>query len=165
MTKFSYQIEIDAAPEHVWGILADFGNVYKFSPGVTHSHSTSEAENGLGATRHCALAPAGSIEERIVGWEEGSRMDIEIYEGKGAPPFKKAVASIWLEPQGNGTVAFAKIDYEMKYGPVGAAMNALMVKNFLHKGFQGLLSGLKHYAETGEQVEGPRNIDFVAVPA
>lgn len=46
------------------------------------------------------------------------------------------------------------IEYSLKMGPVGALMDATLVKPQFSKGFGGLLAGLKHYTETGEQVDG-----------
>ena len=165
MKAVSYQIHVDAPTEKVWNILADFGGVYRYSPGVRSSHSTSQVNGGVGATRHCDLLPAGSVEERIVEWTEGQSYTLEIYEGKGTPPFKHAVATLKLKPEAGGTRVFASLDYSLKYGPVGAVMDKVMVQRFLDKGFQGLLSGLKHHAETGEEVESTSGIQFVAVPA
>jgi len=46
-----------------------------------------------------------------------------------------------------------------------ALMDAAMVNRFLNKGFQGLLAGLKHHAETGEEVRSGKGLEFAAVPA
>ena len=49
MTKVSAEIVIDAPAERVWEVLADFGSVYKWAPGVTESHSTSSNNSGADA--------------------------------------------------------------------------------------------------------------------
>ena len=166
MKTLSYKIDIDATPEVVWDIIADFGGVYRYSPGVKHSQTLSSHNQGLGADRICHLAPAGNIKERITEWNEGKSYTLEIYQGKGAPPVKKAYATLALEPGKNdGTVVTASLQYEMKYGPVGAAMDAALFGPFLAKGFTGLLAGMKHYAETGEEVSSPKGLQFVATPA
>jgi hypothetical protein len=51
--------------------------------------------------------------------------------------------------------------YELKYGPLGALMDRLMVRKAMSQGMEGLLAGLKHYSETGKQV----NLTAVAVAA
>ena len=52
MAHFSTQIRINATKEKVWEVLADFGGIYRWNPGVRHSYATSEAGHGLLATRH-----------------------------------------------------------------------------------------------------------------
>ena len=71
MTYIEKNIIIDAPKDAVWSTLADFGAIRNFHKGLKNSYSTSEANGGLGATRHCDLKPMGSIEERITRWEEG----------------------------------------------------------------------------------------------
>ena len=85
MSSMTYEIHVDAKPDHVWGIVADFGNIYKWSPGVKYSRSTSEASGGVGASRHCDLLPFGSVEEDILEWKEGESLTIEIVSGKKTP--------------------------------------------------------------------------------
>lgn len=163
--KLSYKIQVDASPEKVWDILADFGGVYKYSPGVRESHSLTTENSGVGAERICHLAPSGQVQERITEWHEGKDYSIEIYTGKGVPPFKHAIANLAVEPKNGGTEVTVTFDYDIKFGPVGAAAHAVMFGPFLNRGFQGLLSGLKKYAETGEVVQGAKGLEFDAVPA
>ncbi len=152
MTTITREIKIDASQEKVWEILADFGGIYKFNPGVSSSHSTSSANSGVGATRHCDLLPAGSVEERIFEWKEGQAYKVEIYSGKGTPPFKSAVGQLEAKPDGNGTLVRMRFEYSLKFGPIGALMDRLMVRSQFSKAIPGILAGLKHYAETGEEV-------------
>lgn len=164
MTQVAGEVRINAPREQVWEALADFGGIYKFNPTVPKSYSTSEANGGVGATRHCDLAVQGaSIEERIVEWQEGEKYAIEIYDGQKSPPFKSAVAQISVAEDGNGSVVRGKLDYELKYGPIGSLMDAVMVKSQFNNAWNGLFAGLKHYVETGEEVNGLDGLDLSAV--
>ena len=165
MSTVSYQIHIDAPVEKVWNVLADFGGTYIWNPGVNQSYSTSSKNGGFGATRHCDLKPAGSVEERIIEWNEGKDYTLEVYAGKGIPPFRKSLATFAVKPDGPGTIVTATVEYSLKYGPIGTLMNLFMVGPFVKKAFQALLAGLKHHAETGQEVKSARGLKFVAVPA
>ena len=147
------------------GGLADFGGIYKYSPGVRSSHSTSIENGGVGASRHCDLLPAGSIEERIVDWNEGRGYSLEIFDGEKTPPLKKAVATLELEPRGDMTEVMARFDYALKYGPLGALGDRLLFRRLFERGFDNLLSGLKHHVETGEEIGRGVKVQLAAVPA
>lgn len=163
--QFLYSIEIDAPSHKVWAALADFGGVYKYSPGVADSHSLTVQNSGLGAERLCQLNPSGQVKERIIRWEEGRSYALEIFSGKGTPPFKKAIATLSVEPRGAQTAVQIHFDYAIKYGPLGALMDALMFNRFLRGGLQGLLAGLKKHVETGEQISTAKGLQFAAVTA
>ena len=165
MTTIIREVTINASQEKVWDILADFGGIYKYNPGVSSSHSTSSANGGVGATRHCDLLPAGSVEERITAWNEGRDYKIEIFSGKGVPPFKTAVAHIKVQPEGTGTHVQMRFDYSIKFGFIGSLMDRLMVKKQFSKAIPGILAGLKHYAETGEEVNRNVRLDMQLVTA
>lgn len=165
MTTITHEVRINAPKEKVWDILADFGGIYKFNPGVSDSYSTSSANEGVGATRHCDLLPAGSIEERIIEWNEGRDYKIEIYEGKGAPPFKSAIAHLKIQPGGDGTRVKMHLDYSLKFGLFGSLMDRLLVKQQFSKAVPGILAGLKHYVETGEVVDGKIRLSLQPVTA
>jgi hypothetical protein len=59
------EVQIDASAERTGEVLADFGNVHAWAPGVTHSYSTSEVPGGAGASRHCDIKGFGSVEEDV----------------------------------------------------------------------------------------------------
>ena len=100
----------------------------------------------------CDLLPAGSIEERIIEWDEGNGYHIEIYEFNGPlPPFKKVTAYLGVEADGNQTIATMSMNYEMKPGLIGVAMSALIIKSQYEKAVSGILQGLKYHTETGKQ--------------
>ena len=151
MTHVTKQTRINASKQQVWGIIADFGGVVNYNPNISNSYSTSENNEGVGATRHCDLLPMGSVEERVFDWKEGEEYSLEIIEGKKIAPFKFAKARIILEGDGDQTVATVFFDYQLKYGPIGALMNGLFIKSQFNKALQSLIEGLTFYAETGQQ--------------
>ncbi len=165
MTTITREIRINASKEKVWAALADFGGIHVFNPTVTNSYTTNGQNSGKGAMRHCDLAMAGaSIEERVVEWVDGERMKVEIYEGKKAPPFKTAFATISVRSTGTNTsIVRGTFEYSMKFGPLGALMDMMMVKPQFGKAWGGLFAGLKQYVETGKQVDGSKGLDFSSV--
>ena len=74
-----------APKDVVWAILADFPNIADYTDTVKASRSTSEAETGVGATRHCDLAPMGTVNERILEYVPGERLVISLYDTAGLP--------------------------------------------------------------------------------
>ena len=167
MSKVSREVRINAPKEKVWEALADFGGIQIFNPSVIKSYTINSKNEGVGASRRCELnIPGSHIDERVTEWVDGEKMVIEIYDGKKAPPFKRAFATISIREDGpNTTIATGVIEYKLKFGPIGALMDVALVKPQFGKGFGGLMAGLKHYVETGESVDGPTGLDFSSVQA
>jgi uncharacterized protein YndB with AHSA1/START domain len=166
MTTIKYEIKIDAPPAQVWQALADFGNIALYNPGVPKSYLTSAQGEGVGATRHCDLSFAGgSLEERIIDWQEGRSYTVEIYDGQKVPPADYIHVTLAVQPDGKGSRASTHMEYKLKYGVLGALMDRLMVNKGMSGGMQGLLAGLKHYCETGEPVESEQQVNLQAVAA
>ncbi len=166
MTTFKNEIYIDAAVEKVWDTLADFGGIQVFNPGVTESKSLGNKRSGMGAERQCNLGgPDTYILERIVDWQAGSQFTLEIYDGKKTPPFKKALSTFAVSPQGEGSKVTMDIAYQLKGGPLGWLMDRLLVSRKLGPSLAGVLAGLKRHVETGEAISESTAIDLTAVTA
>ncbi len=151
MGAFSTEIRIDAPREKVWEVLADLGGIHKWNPGVSHSRSTSESSGGEWATRHCDLRnPSGYLEERAFDWREGEGFKIDIFESSF--PIERNVVEFTLRADGDGTIVTVTPDYRLKFGPIGALLDRLILGRQLRKGMENLLAGLKYHVETGELV-------------
>ncbi len=141
---------IDAPVETVWSVLADLGSIYKWNPGVAASQSTSEAAQGEGATRHCDLDDKNYLEERAFDWREGEGYKIDVTET--SMPLKSNIVTFSIAPEGDGTRVNVTADYVLKFGLIGAIMDALFAKRQAQQGFDDMMAGLKHHVETGELV-------------
>jgi len=149
MPSISRVVQIDAPKDQVWMTLADLGAIQNYNPMVTKSHYTSETRAGIGATRHCDFSPIGSVEERVVSWEDGEQYTIEVYESQMMP--MTVTAHFQLRPNGGSTNISLTMEYSVKGGKLGALAEKPMQKQ-VAKMAERMLNGLKHYIETGEQI-------------
>ena len=154
MTTLGGEININAPRGKVWDILADLRTVQYYDPGVISAHYTSEATEGVGASRHCDLPDEGYVEERITGWKPGEGYTINVYEGSEiVAPFATQDARFTLSEDGQETTARVEIEYELKSdAPVDPRE---VERQWGEEMIPTLLAGLKHYVETGEPMPIP----------
>ncbi|MCH7617711.1 MAG: SRPBCC family protein [Chloroflexi bacterium] len=162
MGSFATSVRIEAPKERVWEVLSDLGSIYKWNPGITHSYTTSDAATGENAMRQCDLPDGGFLRERAFNWNEGEGFTINVYET--SLPMKESFVDFRATPEGDATVVKLKMDYKLKFGPVGALLDAVFVGRQARKGMTDLLTGLKEYVETGKQAN-PSRADETAAAA
>jgi uncharacterized membrane protein len=160
MGSYATNVTINAPADKVWNVLSDLGSIYKWNPGISHSHSTSDEPSGENATRQCDLPNGGFLRERAFNWRDGEGYTIDVYET--TLPLKKNHVDFRLADHGDSTVVALMTDYELKYGPIGALMDVLFARRQVRKGMDDLLAGLKHHIETGETVNEPAAVSAAA---
>ena len=134
--------KIDASRQVIWDILADFANVADWNSGVKESHSTSAAANGVGATRHCDLGPAGALDETIREWEPNKSMAISIDSATKAP-IKGGLGTFVLTGDDAGPIEVAlRFDYTPKGGPFGNLLGKVVLDKQFTKSFHGYFKDL-----------------------
>ena len=138
---------ITAPRSAVWAVLADFPNVADWNTGVKKSFSTTEASNGVGAQRHCDIAPAGELSETIQKWEPDTMMAISIDSAKKMP-INSALGTFTLEDNGESTSVRLDFEYRPRFGPVGNLIGPLLDKQFT-KSFDGYMTDLQAAVQTG----------------
>ena len=141
MRSIKVNRRIPAAPAKVWAVLADFPNIAAWNSGVAKSFSTSEATDGVGARRHCDLAPFGELEETIKEWDEPHRLVVSIDSAKKLPIAHSLVTFV-LVPAEDATETSIEYAYKPKFGLLGQIMGSLALDGQLTKGFNGFLKDL-----------------------
>ena len=149
MTVLENSIRIDAPPEKVWSVLASLDALDQYDPGVTKTEVVTPSQEGPGAARRCDLAPGGWFKEKVVDWKPNESLSFELFEC--SLPVRRLKHSYTLTPDGSGTVVRQRMEYELKFGPVGKLMDAIMVRKKWDAGIKGFFAGLKHYVETGRR--------------
>lgn len=145
MRSISVDRDIDATRAAVWNVLADFPNIASWNSGVKKSFSTSDSASGVGAQRHCDLAPAGELEETVTDWVPEERMIIGI-DSTAKLPIARGSATFRLTDGGDSTPTTIDYQYETKWGPLGKLMGPLLDKQ-LSRGFNGFLEDLETAAK------------------
>lgn len=143
MPEFTITRQIDADAETVWKVLHDFGDIQRWSAGVTKSHLTSQGPVSKGSTRHCDFAPFGGVNERIERHEPNKRLTVSLYETFKLP-ISSAVADFNIAPKGDGTELVVHYDYTLNL--LGRLTKGYTDKQ-MRKGIGGMAKGLQIESE------------------
>ena len=103
VTVISSEIVINISKEKVWGVLKPIGEIGNFHPLIKKSHATTDKKSGLGAQRRCELFPMGTMEEKVVEWDEGKSYVMAVIGGKMLPPYRFMKGKIELIEDNNKT--------------------------------------------------------------
>jgi ligand-binding SRPBCC domain-containing protein len=147
MTVLENSIRIDAPPHKVWSVLASLDALDRYDPGITKSEIVTPTREGPGSARRCDLKPGGWFKERVADWKPNESLSFELFEC--TLPVRRLRHSYTLTPDGSGTVVRQRMEYQLKFGPIGKLMDTMMVRKKWDAGIKGFFDGLKVYVETG----------------
>lgn len=146
MSTFLVTTTVNAPVADVWAALGDIGGIHKWNPGVRASHTTSEIDSGLGATRYCDLGGKNYLDEEVVLWDPERSLTMRVTDTN--LPFKSVDIRFTLEAIGDeATVVTCSPLYAVKYGPIGRVLDRFYLNSTYRKGMENLLAGLKAYVE------------------
>lgn len=143
LPEFTITRQIDAPVEAVWEVLRDFGDIQRWSPGVTDSELTSEGPVSEGATRHCDFAPFGGVNERIDRYEPNERLTVNLYETFKLP-ISGGVADFRIAPHDGGTAL--SLHYSYTLNTMGRLAKGYTDKQ-MRKGIGSMAQGLQRESE------------------
>ncbi len=143
MPDFTINLQIDAPVEKVWEVLHDFGDIQRWSPGVTDSELTTDGPVVEGSTRHCDFAPFGGVNERVDRLEPNKRLTVNLYETFKLP-ISGGVADFNIAPQDSGT----ELTLHYTYTPnlLGRLAKGYTEKQ-MRKGIGAMAKGLQQESE------------------
>jgi ligand-binding SRPBCC domain-containing protein len=148
MTVLENSVRIDAPPDKVWSVLASLDALERYDPGVVKSEIVTSSQEGPGAARRCDLKPGGWFKERVAEWTPHESLSFELFEC--TLPVRRLKHSYTLTRDGSGTTVHQRMEYELKFGPIGKLMDLMMVRKKWDAGIKGFFAGLKRYVETGK---------------
>lgn len=143
MSDFTIDRVINAPVETVWEVLDDFGDIQRWSRGVTGSELTSQGPVHQGSTRHCDFAPFGGVNERIERHEPNQRLTVNLYETFKLP-ISGAMADFNIAPHNGGTEL--TIHYSYTPNLMGRLMRGYTDKE-MRKGIGGMAKDLQQESE------------------
>ena len=153
MTVIENTVEIAVPPERVWKVLGTLDALERYDPGVARSRITSKERTGVGATRQCDLKPRGWFRERVTVWEPERSLGFELFDC--TLPVKRLRHEYVLTAVGSGTRVQQRMEYRLKFGPLGSLLDTAIVHRRWRAGIALFLRGLKQIAERGPDIVGP----------
>lgn len=145
MTVLKNMIYIEAPPSRVWAALARLDALHEYDPGIAKSELRSELRSGIGADRQCDIKGGGWFRERVTIWKPERELELTLYDC--TLPVRGLRHRYTLTPEHGGTRVDQTQEYTLKYGPIGAALDALLVRRKWDAGVKTFFVGLKRYVE------------------
>ena len=150
MTSVKSEIKINTPKEKVWNIIADLGGIVKFHTFVTKSHYTSEQKEDVGSSRYCYILPSMELNEKVIDWQPGKSYTVKVQlSGEQVPPVVDMHATITVSEDSDGV----HVSMISEYRFAGDTSMENKVQGQFQMMLDGVMMGLKHYAETGEEVD------------
>jgi len=149
MGGFAEQVTIERPPHEVWSVLADFGNVEAWAPFVVRSYVTTNGDLGVGSRRILEHRLGFLLDEAVTEWDEGSSFSYAVF---GAPfPLMQFQESWSIEPTPSGATLTTRMSYGVRFGPVGALIDWLVIRHLLRRAIKKGHRGLKRHVEATRQ--------------
>ena len=145
MTTIHHEIEAACSPERVWAVLADLEAVPHYNPTVRTAAVKGTRRTGVGAERVCDLLPKGRVVERVTHWEDGREVGLEVAESDWPIRFMHWVTRV--EPKGAGSLISQRLEYELKFGPLGWLLDRLVMRRKLTDTLDDVFARLAKHAE------------------
>lgn len=146
MTTLRNEITIAATVESVHDVIADVGALASYDPTVMSSEVTSAVPTGVGASRKVSMADGRHwFTERMTTCEPAGSIAFELTECNF--PIKALRHSYDFESEAGQTKVTQVMEYEVKYGMFGKAMDAIALRRQFDAGVKKFLLGLKHHVE------------------
>ena len=145
MATIQHEISAKCSPARVWAVLSDLEAVQRYNPGVERAAIHGDQAAGVGAMRVCELRPKGRVLERVTHWEEERALGLEITESDWPIHFMRWVTR--LAPDGSGTRITQRLEYRVKFGPLGWLLDNLVMKHKLKSNLDAVFSSLISQAE------------------
>jgi hypothetical protein len=148
MTIIRHDLRARCAPERVWALLSDLEAVARYNPGVAAASVRGAQRTGVGAMRTCDLKPKGRVAERVTVWEEGTVLGLEVAESDWPIRFMRWVTRV--EATEDGSRLTQALEYQAKFGPLGWALDRLVMERKLRSTLDAVLESLIRHAEAAQ---------------
>ncbi len=144
MTVIEKSIVIRAPIEQVFETLNDPQRVQQFAPDVSRVDAVQETANHIGASFRAVYSVMGidiPTTFTVIDYAKPHKL-VARMEGGQTGTF-----SWQLEPRGDATHVTVRIDYQLKGGLLGRAVDALLVERMNEKNTGHMLENLKTLSE------------------
>ena len=140
-------IEIGASRGKVWDTLSDLGAARNWDPAVRAAHVVSTHDQGVGAERKMEDTML-KTDETVTEWVPYSKIGFEVEYHPDLTQYENS--TLRLQDAGSYTKVIWTLDYQMRGGYLGAALDRMFLRALNDQRLDPALANLKHLVETGE---------------
>jgi hypothetical protein len=128
--------------EACWAKMRDLRRAKDYVPGLSDTVVTTEAQEGVGASRIVTHRQFGAMNETVVAWDEGRGMTLRLHKGdRPARPFAEAFFRYEFRPAAagpNGAPApgceiHTALTYRLPFGPLGRLLDRLFLRRIFRQ--------------------------------
>ena len=148
MTTLRHDVTARCPPERVWGLLADLEAVASYNQTVAAARVRGAARAGVGAERECDLRPSGRVVERVIAWEEGCAVGLEVVESDWPIVFMRWTTRVDVDA--DGARITQDLEYQVKFGPLGWLLDHLVMRRKLRSTLDEVFANLVQAAEASD---------------
>lgn len=142
MIHYERSLEIDANPDDVWAVLANFMNIDEFAPEIVSVDALTDGEDGIGSKRRNNFKNGTSLVEEITEWEPKRRYRVQMSE-MASMPLHEAYSAMSVDSTNKGqSLVTWDMDYHVKFGFLGWLLGQTMMKMMMGKIIDANLKGL-----------------------
>ena len=124
MPTFEAERYVHTTRERAWEVVSDVANLGDHAPNLSKTEVLDGA--GEGMVRRCYNKSGSGWNERCTLWQPGYRYMMEVDTSDYPYPLSKMRGTWEVKERSGGALIHLRYDYEMKHGPVGAVLAALM---------------------------------------
>ncbi len=146
MATIKNEITINAPIEKIWSIMSDVSMLEKYDPTVKRSLLISPQKTGIGAKRKVEMLDGKNwFEETTTVFKENEALEFQLTACSF--PIKSLEHTYSFRIAGPQITVFQVMKYQVKFGPLGKLMDALMIRKQSDAGIKKFFAGLKEYSE------------------
>jgi len=156
--RVSGSAHVDLPRAECWEKLRDLERAKFYVPGVSEVVITTDAKEGVGASRVVTSSQAGLMRETVVAWEEQRGISLRLHRGDEGPlfPIPEATAHYALSDDGEGTLVTNTMDYSVGAGLLGRVLNWLLLRRTLEQSMSDVALAVAEHWETDAPVSPER---------
>jgi len=150
----STTVRVGIPREKAWELLQDLSIAHYYVPGLVKTELTTEARQGVGASRKVYQSETKGIDETVVEWNEGYGFLIRLHRGTAGPPFPFTEAHFRykIEDDGDATLLTDSLTYTMRWGAFGRFLDRCLLRRIIDSTIRDVTLSQKCYYESGKPV-------------
>jgi len=148
MATVDKSIEIHAPADAIFAIVDDPQRMQEYIPGVNRVENVQRTDQHVGDSMRVVYSVLGiAMTQRFVvtAWARDQHIDLNV-DGSMPGTF------VWtFQPHGDATRVSVHVEYELKGGPLGKAVDALLIERMNDKNMERTLENLQLISESSRR--------------